>query len=467
MRMPSINPDVKDVKVAVIGAGSMTFIASIVRDLALTESLHGITLSLMDINPQRLERSYLLAKKYFSETNANIKVEKTMSVSECIKGSSFVLNIAFAIGYTNLGITIEVAEKYGYYRGIDATVWNMVNTYPTLTAYKQYIVASEVANLVESLSPDAWLMQISNPVLEMSTLIHRLHPKLKIVGYCHGAEGGTELLTTTLLGLNFNDVEWQAAGLNHVVFLTELKYKGENAYHLIDNWIEEKSEEFWKTYVLAPWQETLSRAAVDMYRLYGLYPLSDTARSGTWKYHRDLKTKQYWYGPLGGVDSEIGWAMRLLMNQQSEERLNKAAFNPGIKATDVFPPRKSGEHIVDFIDSVLNKVERRIVLNIPNKLNAFPKLPDDIVVEVPVYVSGENLKPEPLKPIPKTMYSRVFYPRIEVLEWALESFTAGSKELLIDALIRDPRTRSNDQAREVVETILNLPFNQDMKQHYR
>ena len=74
--MTSANPNVKDVKVSVIGAGSMTFIASIVRDLALTKSLHGITLSLMDINPQRLKRSYLLAKKYFSETDTNIKVEK-------------------------------------------------------------------------------------------------------------------------------------------------------------------------------------------------------------------------------------------------------------------------------------------------------------------------------------------------------------------------------------------------------
>jgi len=65
------------------------------------------------------------------------------------------------------------------------------------------------------------------------------------------------------------------------------------------------------------------------------------------------------------------------------------------------------------------------------------------------------------------MYTRVFHPRIEVLEWALESFIAGSKELLIDALMRDPRTRSNNQAGEVVEAIMNLPFNQDMKQHYK
>jgi len=44
--------------------------------------------------------------------------------------------------------------------------------------------------------------------------------------------------------------------------------------------------------------------------------------------------------PLGRIDSEIGWAVRPLLNQQNEERLNKVVFNPNIKATDVFPPKK-------------------------------------------------------------------------------------------------------------------------------
>lgn len=146
---------------------------------------------------------------------------------------------------------------------------------------------------MEEKAPNAWLIQISNPVLEISTLIHRLHPKLKVAGYCHGSEGGVRLLATLLLGLDFNGVEWQAAGLNHVVFLTSFKYNGEDAYPLIDEWIENKSEDFWRDHVLGLWQETASRAAVDIYRLYELYPLGDTARSGLWKYHRNLKTKQY------------------------------------------------------------------------------------------------------------------------------------------------------------------------------
>jgi alpha-galactosidase len=463
----SINPNVKGVKVCIIGAGSKAFISSLLRDFALTPSLHGVTLTLMDIDEHRLARSYQLALKYFSELKVPINVERTMDTKACIEGSSFVLNLAFAIGYDHWGVMVDVAERHGYYRGVDATEWNMVCCYPTLMGYKQYSVAQNIASIVDEVARDAWMIQISNPVLETATLIHRLYPKLKLVGYCHGATHGVEQLVNKALKLNMSKVEWQAVGLNHVVFLTRFRYNGEDAYHLIDEWIEKRAEEFWANYVPGPWEETLSRAAVDMYRTYGLYPLGDTARSGTWKYHRDLKTKIYWYGPVGGIDSEVGWGIRMLLNQENERRLEETAFNPSIKATEAYPPNKSGEHIVDFIDSVLNGVERRIILNVPNELGILPRLPSDAIVEAPVYVAGNNIRPEPIVNVPSRMYPYVWYPRLSVTERALEAYLAGSKGLLIEALMHDPRTRSNEQAREVIEDLLNLPFNSDLKAHYK
>lgn len=103
------------------------------------------------------------------------------------------------------------------------------------------------------------------------------------------------------------------------------------------------------------------------------------------------------------------------------------------------------------------------MLNIPNANEALPGLPSDIVVEAPTRVSGEKIAPKPLEHMPRRMYACVFYPRIEGLEWALEAFLARSKDLLIDVLMRDPRTISNKQAEEAIDAILNLPFNQDLK----
>lgn len=58
-------------------------------------------------------------------------------------------------------------------------------------------------------------------------------------------------------------------------------------------------------------------------------------------------------------------------------------------------------------------------------------------------------------------------PRLGHLEMAMEAFLSGDRSLLLEILYRDPRTKSDSQAREVLNEILALPFNEEMKRHYR
>ncbi len=53
-----------NLKISLIGAGSGVFSLSLIRDLCLTRSLEGSTISFMDIDPQRLEGSYHLCRRY-------------------------------------------------------------------------------------------------------------------------------------------------------------------------------------------------------------------------------------------------------------------------------------------------------------------------------------------------------------------------------------------------------------------
>jgi len=52
------------------------------------------------------------------------------------------------------------------------------------------------------------------------------------------------------------------------------------------------------------------------------------------------------------------------------------------------------------------------------------------------------------------------------MEWALEAFLSGDKRILQEILIRDLRTKSFEQTRTVIDEILALPFNKEMKRHY-
>jgi len=53
------------------------------------------------------------------------------------------------------------------------------------------------------------------------------------------------------------------------------------------------------------------------------------------------------------------------------------------------------------------------------------------------------------------------------MEWGLEAFANGSREVLAENLTRDPRTRSENQAREAVNTILSIPEYADMAARYK
>ena len=53
------------------------------------------------------------------------------------------------------------------------------------------------------------------------------------------------------------------------------------------------------------------------------------------------------------------------------------------------------------------------------------------------------------------------------MEWGLEAFRTGSREVLVEILIRDPRTKSEKQARDAIEAIMTMPENSDMARHYK
>jgi alpha-galactosidase len=430
------------------------------------KSAPGSTITLVDINRERLDAAYKVARRYAGELGVDVKIEKTEDRRDALKGAEYVINTAFG-GHDYTETMRRVGEKHGYYRGIDAVEFNFVSDYYSILSFRQYKLALDLASDMEEICPDAWLCQLANPIFEVTTLLQRQRSKVKTVGFCDGYIGIYNLLLA--IGLSPADADFQVAGLNHCIWLTRLRNKetGEDAYPLVDDWVANKAKGFWDNHDLSIWQETLSPASVDMYKIYGLYPIGDTARSFTWKYHYDLETSKRWFGPLGGTDSEVGTLVRLDRFQKWAERLMQFEGNPNAKLTEEIPPVKGQNEYSDFIDSAELGEESRLVLNVPND-GILPQLPGDLTVEVPVVVSkGGRLSPERPNPLPKRLLDFVILPRMLRAEWGLEAFTSGSREMLVEILIKDPRTKSEKHARETIDEILALPGNEEMAAHYR
>ncbi|MDI6862434.1 MAG: alpha-glucosidase/alpha-galactosidase, partial [Pseudothermotoga sp.] len=296
-------------KITIIGAGSVRFAQQIIGDIAQTEELSksDTHICLMDINEERLNASYVLAKKYVHELGSPVKIVKTAQMDEAIEGADFVINTAFPYdprhhedGFRRWDAVTEIAEKHGYYRGIDSQKLSMVSTYTyVLSSYPDIKLAIDIAKKMERLAPSAYLMQTANPVFEITQAVRRT-TKVNIVGFCHGVAGVYEVFER--LKLEPEKVDWQVAGVNHGIWLNRFRYEGKDAYPLLDEWIE-KELPHWKA--KSPWDIQMSPCAMDMYRFYGMLPIGDTVRNGTWKYHYNLETKRRWFGEFGGIDNEV------------------------------------------------------------------------------------------------------------------------------------------------------------------
>lgn len=448
-------------KVTIIGAGSAVFWISMMRDLSLMESIHGSTISLVDINAERLDAVFDLGKRFAGEVGAKVTFEKSDDRRKSLRDSDYVLNTALVGGHDVIEEIRRVGEKHGYYRGIEQRHTAFIR------AYYQFQLALDLAEDMLEICPNAWLLQVANPVFDITTLLHRERSKLKVVGFCDGFNGGYRQLLAGL-GLGYSDVDFQVAGVNHCIWLTRFFYRetGESAYPVIDRWVQNESKEFWKNYDLGLWEETLSPAAVDLYQTYGLYPIGDTMREYTWKYYYDLETRKRWFGPLGGTDSEVGNPLRLEDFQHNVDKLFKLTNDPKAPVTAEIPPQKGSDQFADFIDAMELGNEVRAVLNVPNE-GTIAQFPNDITVEVPVVIKDRKMIPERPDPFPKKLIHYVLLPMILRMESGLDAFLSGERKLLLEIMMRDERTRSEKQAREVLDEILALPQNKGVAEHYK
>jgi len=440
------------VKIGVIGAGSAQFSLGLVRDLILTKSLHGSTVTFMDIDAERLDLVYRLAHRYVEEQGVDLHFERSFVREDALADADFVINTALIGGHGADESERKLAEQHGYYRGERV-----------LHLQRQLHMMLSVARDMERICPNAWLIQSSNPVFEGCTLMTR-ETGVKVVGLCHGFYGYVHICK--VLGIDEKEVTWQAPGFNHVIYLTDFRYRGENAYPLLDEWIANESEKYWATYLPTFGENDMSRAAIDQYKRVGLMPIGDAARAfTTWWYHTNLETKKYWFGPLGGFDSEIGWQLYLDKLQANIEAIARVARTTTTPVSEMLPLKYSGELQLPLIDSLTNNVERIMQVNVPN-MGTIQGIPDDVVVEGKAVVSGKGVQLLHVGRLPETLMQQVMYPRHLLLEQTLSAYVNHDKELLRDIVREDHRTKTPEQANRLIDAIFALPHNAELERWY-
>jgi len=443
----------KSIKLGIIGAGSATFSLTLVRDLCLAEGLHGSAVTFMDVDATRLGVVHRLAERYARELGVDIRFEATLERERALRDADFVVNTALHGGHEPEEAARRLATDLGFYRGTRLQ-----------TNFHQYALMLAVARDMERLCPDAWLIQSSNPVFEGCTIMTR-ETKVKVVGLCHGFMGVYRLASALGIAAEEHDeLRWEAPGVNHWIYLTELRHRGKDLYPLIDEWIATRAAAYWASFRGGFSDTQLSRAAMDHYRRVGLMPIGDASRTfSEWYYHSDLAAKQRWFGHLGGFDSELGWARYLEGLQRRVEEIQRAANDLSAHVTEVFPPQRSKSELhVPIMDGIANDHQYVLQVNVPNN-GAIVGIADDIVVEGKALVDASGVRLLPVGKLPDKLMHMVLRPRVEKMERELLAFRTSDRDVMLSCLlIDDYRARSLEHAEQLVDAILALPWNADL-----
>jgi alpha-galactosidase len=413
----------------------------------------------MDINEERLDVVYQLARRYAEDLGADLKFERTLDRVTSLQGADFVINTA-TITHNEYFMKRrrELVAEHGYFYGRTG-----------MPEYHNLQLMLDVAKDVEQVCPEAWILLAGNPVFHGTTLMGR-ETDVKVCGLCHGHYGYRRI--ARMIGLDPDRVTWQAPGLNHNIWLTHFYYEGEDAYPLLDRWIAENIEQYWEDNAESGIPAQWSPAAVHQYKMYGLFPVGDTPRQGGWWYHTDLETRKRWYGAGGGGDTPEG-RDRILRNKEKKyQQMKDAAYDPEVRPIDLFGDQKTSEQHIPIIDALVNDNEYRAQVNVLNH-GALPGIPDDVAVEVPAVVNQVGIQPIRVAPLPRKIMLERIYPKWLSMEQTLEALLSGDQSMMLYGVLESHQTRTYDQALEVMQALFDIEPNEpmayieDIHDHYR
>ena len=444
------------VKISIIGAGSAVFSLRLIRDLCRTPGLADSAVSIMDIDAGRLDDVHRLFTRYVREVGSRLRIEKTLDRRQSLRGADFVVNTAMVGGYDHWKEGWRIAQRLGYRFGGSLHV--MHDEAFWVNSYQLQLMESIIQDFLD-ICPDAWLLLVANPVLAGVTFLTRKYRGAKVVGMCHGFEGVFDV--ARVLALDPEKISFEIPGVNHFVWMNRFAYEGRDAFPLLDRWVEQMSEGYFRT--CSPC-DSMGPKAIDLYRHFGVFPVGDTGTpgGGSWGYwyHKDKKTERRWNeDPSGWFERYVADGRRTLVDIQS------AARDPTIRVADAYPGT-SGEPMVPLIEVIACNVERVVIVNIPNSGEFVEGVPADFEVEVPAIVNAKGIAGKKTKRLPEAVLSFLTRDRIAPVELELEAYRSGRRACMIDLLLMDPWTRSGEQAQKLFAEILELPFNGRMRKHF-
>ncbi len=421
-------------KVTFIGAGSTVFAKNLMGDILSFPQLSDSTFTLMDIDPERLKTSEVVAHKIAKTLGATPIIETTTDRREALKGADYVICMIQVAGYKpGTVVDFEVPKKYG----LRQTIADTLGIGGILRGLRTIPVLVDITRDMEEVCPDALFINYVNPMCMNQWALSRA-TEIKTVGLCHSVFGTAHELAHDI-GVNYDDISYVVGGINHMAFYLkfENKHTGENLYPLIQKVInEDRIPEG-------------NRVRYDMFKRLGYFVTESSEHFSEyvpWYIKRDrpdlieefnIPLDEY----ITRCEYQIeGWTA---LRDYLEDPDNEIEVN------------RTKEYGSFIIHSMETDTPRTVYGNVPN-YNIITNLPYGCSVEVPCLVDANGVQPTTIGDIPPHL-AALMQTNINVQALTVEAALTGKRDHIYHAAMLDPHTAAElslDQIWSLVDDLI-------------
>ena len=215
-------------KITLVGAGSTVFAKNLLGDVLSYPELAHATITLFDIDQERLTTSEIVAHKVAEALAVKPTIEATLDRRRAFAGASYIISMFQVGGYRpSTVIDFEIPKKYG----LQQTIGDTLGIGGIMRGLRTIPVFLEMQKEMQELCPDVMHINYVNPMV-MNCWAMSEHANIRTVGLCHSVQHTAAQLAQDI-DIPIDEIDYLCAGINHNAFYLKFERNGEDLYPLI------------------------------------------------------------------------------------------------------------------------------------------------------------------------------------------------------------------------------------------
>jgi alpha-galactosidase len=402
-------------RIVIVGGGSRQWGPKLTADILTTPALTDANIVLHDTDASSLPPMQAYCERMNREVGASATIEATTDRRAALDGADFVAVTISTGGFASMAHDLEIPERHGVRQSVGDTCGpGGINR-----SLRNIPVLLDIARDMEEQCPDAWLLNLTNPMTCLTRAINK-ETSIKAVGLCHEVVIMSWLVAIAL-GVPADQLDFTITGVNHLPWITEMSVNGEDGFEAVRRALADRPDE-------TAWFADEHQLKLSMLDQFGALPGAGDRHVA--EFFPSILTEEAEWGKAWGV------ALTSIADRERDEAAYRAEIQTIIDGDKPVPAWQSGEMVAPIIDSLTTGTSRELPLNLPNAGQA-PYLPDDVVVETMCIVDADGIRGRDaiVPPAPCAEWTRR---HVAVQELTVEAAVTGDAELVRAAIALDP-----------------------------